>query len=98
LAGRTLPPEPITAQCRVRIALPGGAPALDPTNDAAAALTVGTAVVNTAGGLGGPRGATRAHEKLIHFPDPYADRTALAGLRHWLWRAGGGPTAEGGQP
>lgn len=97
LAGRTLPPPPVAGQCRVRIALPGGAPALDPANDAADALALGTAVVNTAGGLGGPRGATRAHEKLVRFPDPYADRTALAGLRHWLWRAGGGPASEGGQ-
>lgn len=60
-----------------------------PANHAAAALALGTAVVNTAGGLGGPRGATRAHERLVRFPDPRADRIALAGLRHRLWRAGG---------
>lgn len=89
LAGQMLPPEPIASRCRVRIALPGGAGALDPANHAAAALALGTAVVNTAGGLGGPRGATRAHERLVRFPDPRADRIALAGLRHRLWRAGG---------
>lgn len=91
LAGRQLPPEPIAARCRVRIALPGGADALDPANHAAAALATGTAVINTASGLGGPRGAIRAHERLVRFPDPGADPTALAGLRHRLWRAGGGP-------
>jgi hypothetical protein len=91
LAGRTVPPEPVASRCRVRIALPGGADALDPANHSAASLALGTGVVNTAGGLGGPRGATRAHERLVRFPDPHADRTALAGLRHRLWRAGGGP-------
>jgi len=91
LAGRCLPPEPVAGRCRVRIALPGGAPALDPANQSAAALATGTAVVNTAGGLGGPRGATRAHERVVRFPDPGADPTALAGLRHRLWRAAGGP-------
>jgi hypothetical protein len=90
LAGRSRPPEPIAGRCRVRIALPGGAGALDPANHAAAALAAGTAVVNTAGGLGGPRGATRAHERVVRLPDPHADPAALAGLRHRLWRAAGG--------
>lgn len=90
LASRALPPEKISNHCRVRIALPGGAGALDPANDAAAGLTLGMAVVNTASGLGGPRGATRAHEQLVRFPDPRGDRPALAGLRHRLWRAAGG--------
>jgi hypothetical protein len=70
----------------VRIALPGGSGVLDAANDAAAGLPLGSAVVNTAGGLGGPRGATRAHEQVVRFPDPYADPVALAGLRHRLWR------------
>lgn len=86
LAGCAPAPAKVAAGCRVRIALPGGGAALDPANQAAAALALGTAVVNTASGLGGPVGATRAHEQLIRFPDPYADRAALAGLRHRLWR------------
>jgi hypothetical protein len=87
LASRVMPPAAVAAQCRVRIALPGGSAVLDPANHAAAGLTLGTAVVNTAAGLGGPRGATRAHEQLVRFPDPRADEVALAGLRHRLWRA-----------
>ncbi|MEO3925347.1 FtsK/SpoIIIE domain-containing protein [Micromonosporaceae bacterium B7E4] len=72
-------------QFPVRVALPGGADVLEPTNDSAAGLPLGTAVVNTAGGLGGPRGATRGHERTVRFPDPHADRGALSGLRHRLW-------------
>lgn len=90
LAGRSLPPPAVASRCRVRIALPGGSDALDPANQAAAALALGTAVVNTASGLGGPRGATRAHEQLVQFPDPRPERVALAGLRYRLWQAGGG--------
>jgi hypothetical protein len=71
----------------VRVALPGGGDVLDPTNDAAAGLPLGTAVVNTAGGLGGPRGATRGHERTVRFPDPHADRAELAALRRALWEA-----------
>ncbi|MBE1486506.1 FtsK/SpoIIIE domain-containing protein [Plantactinospora soyae] len=73
------------AQFPVRVALPGGADVLEPANDAAAGLPLGTAVVNTAGGLGGPRGATRGHERMVRFPDPHADPDALALLRHRLW-------------
>jgi len=90
LAGRDLPPEPVAAQFRVRIALPGGGGALDPANQAADELAAGTALVNTAGGLGGPAGATRAHEQVVRFPDPYANQVALAGMRYRLWRAAGG--------
>jgi hypothetical protein len=90
LASPTMPPGPIATHCRVRIALPGGSAALDAANDAAAGLSLGMAVVNTASGLGGPRGATRAHEQLVRFPDPRSDQMALAGLRHRLWRAAGG--------
>ncbi|WP_239139854.1 FtsK/SpoIIIE domain-containing protein [Plantactinospora endophytica] len=72
-------------QFPVRVALPGGADVLEPTNDSAAGLPLGTAVVNTAGGLGGPRGATRGHERTVRFPDPHADPGALSGLRHRLW-------------
>lgn len=79
--------DSIFGQFPVRVALPGGGDVLEPTNDAAASLPLGTAVVNTAGGLGGPRGATRGHERMIRFPDPHADRPALTALRHRLWEA-----------
>ncbi len=79
--------DSIFGQFPVRIALPGGGDVLEPTNDAAAGLPLGTAVINTAGGLGGPRGATRGHERVVRFPDPHADRVALSELRHKLWDA-----------
>ncbi|GAA4564801.1 FtsK/SpoIIIE domain-containing protein [Micromonospora coerulea] len=81
------PRDPLLGQFLVRVALPGGSAVLEPTNDAAAGLPVGTAVVNTAGGLGGPRGATRGHERMIRFPDPHDDPDLLAELRHRLWAA-----------
>ncbi len=79
--------DSIFGQFPVRIALPGGGDVLEPTNDAAAGLPLGTAVVNTAGGLGGPRGATRGHERVVRFPDPHADKAVLLDLRHRLWQA-----------
>jgi len=79
--------DSIFGQFPVRVALPGGGDVLEPTNDAAAGLALGTAVVNTAGGLGGPRGATRGHETVIRFPNPHADQAALGDLRHRLWGA-----------
>jgi S-DNA-T family DNA segregation ATPase FtsK/SpoIIIE len=79
--------DSIFGQFPVRIALPGGGDVLEPTNDSAAGLPLGTAVVNTAGGLGGPRGATRGHERTVRFPDPHADNDALSELRHRLWGA-----------
>ena len=79
--------DSIFGQFPVRIALPGGGDVLEPTNDSAAGLPLGTAVVNTAGGLGGPRGATRGHERIVRFPDPHADKVALSDLRHRLWGA-----------
>ncbi len=79
--------DSIFGQFPVRIALPGGGDVLEPTNDSAAGLPLGTAVVNTAGGLGGPRGATRGHERVVRFPDPHADREVLTDLRHKLWAA-----------
>lgn len=81
-------PETVARHCRNRIALPGGAGVLDPANQAAADLELGEAVVNTAGGLGGPARVTRAHEQRVRFPDPYPHAAVLAGLRHRLWRAG----------
>jgi DNA segregation ATPase FtsK/SpoIIIE, S-DNA-T family len=74
-------------QFPVRVALAGGSAVLDRSNQAATALRPGEAIVNTAGGLGGPQGASRAHERLITFPDPLSDPTALTALRHRLWEA-----------
>ncbi|MBB5871249.1 hypothetical protein F4553_004628 [Allocatelliglobosispora scoriae] len=79
--------DSIFGQFPVRVALPGGADVLEPNNDSAATLQLGTAIVNTAGGLGGPRGASRAHEKLVRFPDPHADQQILTALRQRLWQA-----------
>ncbi len=79
--------DSIFGQFPVRIALPGGGDVLEPTNDSAAGLPLGSAVVNTAGGLGGPRGATRGHERVVRFPDPHADQELLGDLRHRLWGA-----------
>ncbi|HEY7174392.1 MAG TPA: FtsK/SpoIIIE domain-containing protein, partial [Micromonosporaceae bacterium] len=79
--------DSIFGQFPVRIALPGGSDVLDVRNGAASALRLGTAVVNTAGGLGGPTGAARAHERLIDFPDPHAEPRTLATLRRRLWLA-----------
>ncbi|MFF5082254.1 FtsK/SpoIIIE domain-containing protein [Actinoplanes sp. NPDC000266] len=80
-------PRDFFGQFPVRIALPGGGDVLEPANDSAAGLPLGTAVVNTAGGLGGPRGATRGHERMVRFPDPHADEELLSDLRHRLWGA-----------
>lgn len=90
LAGEEPPPEQVAAHCPLRIALPGGARNLDSDNHAADTLELGTAVVNTASGLGGPDRARRAHEQLVRFPNPYPHRAVLAGLRHRMWRARGG--------
>ncbi len=86
--------DSIFGQFPVRVALPGGGDVLDPLNQAADALGLGHAVVNTAGGLGGPNGVNRAHERMISFPDPHADPVALSTLRHRLWQA----RPEGSQP
>ncbi|NUT35709.1 MAG: cell division protein FtsK [Hamadaea sp.] len=86
--------DSIFGQFPVRVALPGGADVLEPTNESAATLQLGTAIVNTAGGLGGPRGSRRAHEKLVRFPDPHADQQILTALRQRLWQA----RAEGDEP
>lgn len=79
--------SPIFAQFLVRVALPGGGDVLEANNDSAASLPLGCAVVNTAGGLGGPRGATRGHEKTVRFPDPHTDTQVLSALRQRLWQA-----------
>lgn len=79
--------DSMLGQFPVRVALAGGGPVLEPTNDAAAGLPVGSAVVNTAGGLGGPRGATRGHERMVRFPDPHEAPETIGQLRRRLWAA-----------
>nr|WP_240956470.1 FtsK/SpoIIIE domain-containing protein [Micromonospora sp. HNM0581] len=79
--------DSLPGQFPVRVALPGGGAVLVSTNDAAAGLPVGSAVVNTAGGLGGPRGAIRGHERMVRFPDPAAEPEAVTELRHRVWAA-----------
>ncbi|MEH0934402.1 FtsK/SpoIIIE domain-containing protein [Micromonospora psammae] len=81
------PRDSVLGQFPVRVALSGGGAVLMPTNDAAAGLAVGSAVVNTAGGLGGPRGATRGHERLVRFPDPHDDPGTVERLRRRLFEA-----------
>ncbi|PZG14498.1 cell division protein FtsK [Micromonospora craterilacus] len=86
--------DSLLGQFPVRVALPGGGAVLEPTNDSAAGLPVGSAVVNTAGGLGGPRGAIRGHERMVRFPDPPDEPDVVERLRHRLWAArseGSGP-------
>ena len=77
--------DSIFGQFPVRVALPGGGDVLDSLNQAANPLGLGEAIVNTAGGLGGPAGASRAHERLVRFPDPHAEPEVLATLRRKLW-------------
>ncbi|MFD2763144.1 FtsK/SpoIIIE domain-containing protein [Micromonospora eburnea] len=72
--------ETIFGQFPLRIALPGGGGVLDPVNDAARALAVGTAVVNPAGGAAGANTEVR-------FPDAHGARAELAALRHELFQA-----------
>ncbi|MGQ5263021.1 FtsK/SpoIIIE domain-containing protein [Micromonospora sp. ZYX-F-536] len=72
--------EAIFGQFALRVALPGGGGVLDPLNDAAAALPVGSAVVNTAAGAVGA-------DTVLRFPDAHAAAADLAALRHELWQA-----------
>ncbi|MET8309736.1 FtsK/SpoIIIE domain-containing protein [Micromonospora sp. NPDC005173] len=72
--------EAIFGQFALRVALPGGGGVLDPLNDAAAALPIGSAVVNTAAGAVGAN-------TVLRFPDAHAATADLAALRHELWQA-----------
>ncbi|MEV6692943.1 FtsK/SpoIIIE domain-containing protein [Micromonospora sp. NPDC051196] len=72
--------EAVFGQFALRVALPGGGGVLDPLNDAAATLPVGSAVVNTAAGVSGAN-------TVIRFPDAYAAADELTRLRHELWQA-----------
>ncbi|SIN08932.1 FtsK/SpoIIIE domain-containing protein [Micromonospora cremea] len=72
--------EAIFGQFALRVALPGGGGVLDPLNDSAAALPIGSAVVNTAAGAVGA-------DTVLRFPDAHAAAADLAVLRHELWQA-----------
>ncbi|WP_410810895.1 FtsK/SpoIIIE domain-containing protein [Micromonospora sp. 067-2] len=72
--------EAIFGQFALRVALPGGGGVLDALNDAAAALPIGSAVVNTAAGAVGA-------DTVVRFPDAHAASADLAALRHELWQA-----------
>jgi hypothetical protein len=87
----------LPAQFPVRVALPGGDAVLEPANDSAAGLPLGTAVVNTAGGLGGPRGATRGHERVVQFPDPRAEPDTTRRLHDRLNEQLNDRLSEGGR-
>ncbi|GGL96044.1 FtsK/SpoIIIE domain-containing protein [Micromonospora yangpuensis] len=81
--------EAIFGQFPLRVALPGGSGVLAATNDAAGALPIGSAVLNTAAGEVGA-------DTVVRFPDAHADAAALATLRHELWQdrpAGSRPPA-----
>ncbi|MDG4832046.1 FtsK/SpoIIIE domain-containing protein [Solwaraspora sp. WMMD1047] len=77
LYGKT---DSIFGQFPLRIALAGGNGVLDPLNDAAGALPVGSAVVNPAAGI-------RSANTVVRFPDAHASAGQVAALRHELWRA-----------
>lgn len=68
--------EAIFGQFPLRVALAGGGSVLDPLNPAADGLPVGTAVVNTSGGIPGANTLVRL---------PFADPESLAELRRDLW-------------
>ncbi|WP_433534852.1 FtsK/SpoIIIE domain-containing protein [Micromonospora sp. CA-249363] len=72
--------EAIFGQFALRVALPGGGGVLDQLNDAAAALPIGAAVINTAAGAVGA-------DTVLRFPDAHAAAGELAALRHELWQA-----------
>ncbi|MEU0548102.1 FtsK/SpoIIIE domain-containing protein [Micromonospora sp. NPDC005979] len=72
--------EAIFGQFALRVALPGGGGVLDQLNDAAAALPIGAAVINTAAGAVGA-------DTVVRFPDAHAAAGDLAALRHELWQA-----------
>ncbi|MEU8297335.1 FtsK/SpoIIIE domain-containing protein [Micromonospora sp. NPDC048909] len=72
--------EAIFGQFALRVALPGGGGVLGQVNDAAAALPIGSAVVNTAAGAVGA-------DTVVRFPDAHAATDELTRLRHELWQA-----------
>jgi hypothetical protein len=76
LYGKT---ESIFGQFPLRVALPGGSGVLDVLNDGAAALPLGTAVMNAVAGLAGAN-------VVVRFPDAHASTVDVATLRRELWQ------------
>ncbi|GAB3142354.1 FtsK/SpoIIIE domain-containing protein [Micromonospora sonneratiae] len=76
LYGKT---DSIFGQFPLRVALPGGSGVLDPLNDAAGSLPIGSAVINPSAGQ--PRANT-----VVRFPNAHADAAQVAALRHELWQ------------
>ncbi|MGH3712484.1 MAG: FtsK/SpoIIIE domain-containing protein [Micromonosporaceae bacterium] len=72
--------EAIFGQFGMRVALAGGGNVLDTLNTAADGLPVGTAVVNTAGGVAG-------HNLLVRFPNAHAEEETLTQVRQWMWHS-----------
>jgi DNA segregation ATPase FtsK/SpoIIIE, S-DNA-T family len=70
--------DSIFGQFPLRVALPGGSGILDSGNTGADGLPVGSAVVNTAGGMA-------EANRVVRFP--HADPASLAAQRHVLWQA-----------
>ncbi len=75
LYGKT---ESIFGQFPLRIALPGGSGVLDVRNPAAEGLSLGSAIVNSAGGSAGA-------DVTVRFPDAHADRAGVAEVRHRIF-------------
>jgi hypothetical protein len=72
--------DSIFGQFPLRVALPGGSGVLDPLNDAAGNLPIGSAIVNSSAGLA-------QANTVVRFPDAHADAERVAALRHELWQA-----------
>ncbi len=70
--------ESIFGQFPLRVALAGGGGILEPLNNGADALPLGTAVINVAAGVAGAN-------RLVRFPN--ADPVAVTVQRHALWQA-----------
>jgi hypothetical protein len=70
--------ESIFGQFPLRVALPGGSGILDALNNAADAITLGTAVINPAAGIASANQTAR-------FPDAHAGPDAVAEVRRRLW-------------
>ncbi|MBO4208762.1 FtsK/SpoIIIE domain-containing protein [Micromonospora echinofusca] len=72
--------ESIFGQFPLRVALPGGSGVLDPLNDTAGGLPVGSAIVNRSAGTVGAN-------TVVRFPDAHAHAAEIAQLRHELWQS-----------
>ncbi|MGH3738575.1 MAG: FtsK/SpoIIIE domain-containing protein [Micromonosporaceae bacterium] len=70
--------ESIFGQFPLRVALAGGGTVLDGLNTAADGLPIGTAVINTAGGVAG-------HNRQVRFPNAHGEQQLLEQGRQWMW-------------